>query len=69
MTDQGKPSTPPRHRLPVSMRAIRRLLPLAGCGLPAGVLSDPSVAAWVRAHGMTVYAGDVEELEMTCRCG
>lgn len=55
--------------MPVSMRAIRRQLPLAGCGLPATVLSDPSVAAWVRAHGVTVYAGDGDELDLTGRCG
>lgn len=69
MTDQDMPAAPQRHRLPVSMRAIRRLLPLAGCGLPAVVLSDPSVAAWVRAHGVTVYTSDDDELAMTCRCG
>jgi diaminopimelate decarboxylase len=69
MTDIDMPATPQRHRLPVSMRAIRRLLPLAGCGLPAAVLSDPSVAAWVRAHGVTVYAGDGDELGLAGRCG
>ncbi|KRD09493.1 hypothetical protein ASE48_05450 [Mycobacterium sp. Root265] len=69
MTDIDMPATPARHRLPVSMRAIRRLLPLAGCGLPATVLNDPSVAAWVRAHGVTVYAGDGDELDLTGQCG
>ncbi len=69
MTDIDLPATPQRHRLPVSMRAIRRLLPLAGCGLPATSLRDPSVAAWVRAHGVTVYAGDGDELAMTGLCG
>lgn len=69
MTDIGMPATPQRHRLPVSMRAIRRLLPLAGCGLPAAVLSDPAVAAWVRARGVTVYAGDGAELDLAGHCG
>jgi diaminopimelate decarboxylase len=50
------------------MRVIRRLLPLAGCGLPAGVLQDPSVAAWVRAHGVTVYTDDDAELELADAC-
>lgn len=69
MTDIDMPATPQRHRLPVSMRAIRRRLPLAGCGLPATSLRDPAVAAWVRAHGVTVYAGDGDELAMTGQCG
>lgn len=69
MTDIDMPATPQRHRLPVSMRAIRRLLPLAGCGLPAAVLTDPSVAAWVRTHGVTVFAGDGDELGLAGRCG
>lgn len=51
------------------MRAIRRRLPLAGCGLPATVLSEPAVAAWVRAHGVTVYATDAGELELVRQCG
>lgn len=50
------------------MRAVRRCLPLAGCGLPAAVLSDAAVAAWVRAHGVTVYAGDEDELDLVTRC-
>lgn len=69
MTDLDMPATPQRHRLPVSMRAIRRQLPLAGCGLPAVVLSDPSVAAWVRTHGVTVYAGNDAELDLVEKCG
>lgn len=69
MTDIDMPATPQRHRLPVSMRAIRRRLPLAGCGLPAAVLRDPAVAAWVRAHGVTVYADDGAELGLAGRCG
>lgn len=51
------------------MRTVRRCLPLAGCGLPAAVLSDPSVAAWVRTHGVTVYAGDEHELDLAARYG
>ena len=69
MTDIDMPATPQRHRLPVSMRAIRRLLPLAGCGMPAAVLCDPAVAAWVRAHGVTVYAGGGDELDLAGQCG
>lgn len=69
MTVLDMSAGPQRHRLPVSMRAIRRLLPLAGCGLPAASLSDPSVAAWVRAHGVTVYAGDGDELDLAGQCG
>lgn len=69
MTDLDMSEAPLRHRLPVSMRAIRRLLPLAGCGLPAVVLTDPSVAAWVRAHGVTVYAGGDDELDLAGQCG
>ncbi|MGK2853969.1 MAG: hypothetical protein ACSLE3_07705 [Microbacteriaceae bacterium] len=69
MTDLDMTAGPQRHRLPVSMRAIRRLLPLAGCGLPAVVLSNPSVAAWVRAHGVTVYACGDAELELAGACG
>lgn len=69
MTDLDMTAGSRRHRLPVSMRAIRRLLPLAGCGLPATVLNDRSVAAWVRAHGVTVYAGDGAELDLAGQCG
>ncbi len=50
------------------MRVIRRLLPLAGCGLPAAVLGDPAVADWVRAHGVTVYAGDSTEMDLAGWC-
>ena len=51
------------------MRVIRRLLPLAGCGLPAAVLDDPAVADWVRTHGVTVYASDSTEVDLASRCG
>jgi diaminopimelate decarboxylase len=33
------------------------------------MLSDPAVAAWVRAHGVTVYADDGHELDLAGRCG
>lgn len=53
-----------KHRLPVSIRSVRRILPMAGCGLPAGALRDPGVAAWVRTHGVTVNACGDDELEL-----
>lgn len=37
--------------------------------MPATSLRNPSVAAWVRAHGVTVYAGDGAELELAGQCG
>ena len=57
------------HRLRVSMRAVRRVLPRAGCGLPATLLTDPLVAAWVRAHGVTVHAHRPEELGLASATG
>ena len=37
--------------------------------MPASVLSDPSVAGWVRTHGVTVYADDGDELGLAGACG
>jgi diaminopimelate decarboxylase len=59
----------PTHQLPLALRSVRRMLPLAGCGLPAGALRDPGVAAWVRAHGSGVSACTGEELELIDECG
>ncbi|MGU3655026.1 hypothetical protein [Mycolicibacterium sp. A43C] len=50
------------HRLRVAVRTVRRVLPKSGCGLPAALLIDPLVSAWVRAHGVTVHVGDAGEL-------
>lgn len=52
------------HRLRASVRAVRRVLPRAGCGLPAALLTDPLVSAWVRAHGVTVHARGGDELAL-----
>lgn len=54
---------PSRHRLPASVHCVRRILAMAGCGLPAAVLHDPAVAACVRARGLTVTACSAQELE------
>ena len=70
----------PPHRLAVSIRSLRRALPMVGCGLPAGVLRDPGLAAWVRTHGTTVnacgddeltliHAGGVPPAQVVLRCG
>ncbi|MGN7782226.1 hypothetical protein ACTJJE_22310 [Mycolicibacterium sp. 22603] len=50
------------HRLRVAVRTVRRVLPKSGCGLPAPLLIDPLVSAWVRTHGVTVHVGDAAEL-------
>lgn len=69
MTDHDMPARPQRHRLPVSLRAVRRLLPLARCGFPASGLADASVAGWVRAHRITVYADGTGQLALAGRRG
>lgn len=49
------------HRLSASVHAVRRILPMAGCVVPAEVLTDAGVAGWVRTHGVAVsVCGDVE---------
>lgn len=58
-----------QHRLRASIRTVRRVLPRASCGLPAGLLVDPMVAAWVRGHGITVYAGDAYGLGLVRAAG
>lgn len=60
MTLLDVPSSP--HRLPASVHCVRRILAMAGCGLPATVLRDPAVAACVRARGLTVTACGAQEL-------
>ncbi|MBI5341435.1 MAG: hypothetical protein HZB45_27450 [Mycolicibacterium rufum] len=59
----------PAHRLPSSIRCIRRILPTAACGIPARALGDPAVAAWVRAHGITVIVCGDDEVEQVGRLG
>lgn len=52
------------HRLSTSVHAVRRILPMAGCAVPAAALRNPGVAAWVRAHGLAVTACGDEELDL-----
>ncbi|OKH72393.1 hypothetical protein EB72_21780 [Mycobacterium sp. SWH-M1] len=59
----------PAHRLPSSIRSVRRRLPMSTCCVPAGALRDPAVAGWVRSHGVTVAVAGVDELEQTGHCG
>ena len=57
------------RRLAASVHAVRRILPMAGCAIPAVALRDPMVAAWVRAHGLAVTACGGEELELVRAAG
>src|SRR4051812_47272110 len=57
------------HHLPVSIRSVRRILPMAGCALPAASLRDPGVAAWVRTHRLAVIACGDDELDLAEACG
>jgi hypothetical protein len=68
MTDLDTHACSP-HRLRASIRTVRRVLPRAACGLPAVLLVDPMVAAWVRGHGVTVYAGDAHGLGLVRAAG
>ncbi|MCF6388101.1 hypothetical protein L2K20_14070 [Mycobacterium sp. MBM] len=68
MTDLDTHACSP-HRLRASIRSVRRVLPRASCGLPAALLVDPMVAAWVRGHGVTVYAGDAHGLGLVGAAG
>jgi hypothetical protein len=61
MTVLDVPRVP--HRLQVAIRSVRRILPMAGCALPAASLRDPVVAAWVRAQGIAVIACDDDDLD------
>lgn len=47
-----------------SIQLMRHVISGAGYGVPAAALSDRSLAAWVRAHGITVTALDEEELDL-----
>ncbi len=51
------------------MRVVRRVLPKSACGLPAVLLADPLVSAWVRAHGVSVYVADAWELGLVRSAG
>lgn len=62
MTILDVPTAP--HRLSASVHAVRRILPMAGCAVPAAALRNPDVAAWVRAHGLAVTACGDEELDL-----
>ncbi|MDG4665929.1 hypothetical protein [Mycobacterium sp. 236(2023)] len=57
------------HRLSASVHSVRRILPMAGCALPAGMLRDPGVAAWVRNHGLAVTVCGEEELDLVQASG
>lgn len=52
------------HHLPAAIRSVRRILPMAGCALPATSLRDPGVAAWVRTQGLAVTACGDDELDL-----
>lgn len=52
------------HRLVSAIRSVRRILPMAGCAVPAAALRDPAVAAWVRAQGLAVTACGDDELDL-----
>jgi diaminopimelate decarboxylase len=51
-------------RLQDSIQQMRRVLSGAGYGVPAAALHDRALAAWVRAHGVTVIAHDDDELDL-----
>jgi hypothetical protein len=57
MTDHA----PQLHR---SVELMKAIIPGVGCGVPAGALDDHALAAWVRAHGLTVTAHDDGELDL-----
>jgi hypothetical protein len=52
-------------RLDTSIHLVRGVISSAGCGVPAAVLNDATLAAWVRAHGVTVIAHDGGELDLS----
>lgn len=61
--------TSSRHRLPASIRSVRRIVKTVGCGLPATTLTDPAVAACVCAHGLTVTVCGEQELMLAQTTG
>lgn len=42
---------------------------MSTCSVPAPALCDAGVAAWVRAHGVTVFVAGADELQRTCYAG
>ena len=54
-------STP---RIHTSIQLMRHVISGAGYGVPAAALNDRSLAAWVRAQGITVTAHDDDELDL-----
>lgn len=42
---------------------MKAIIPGVGCGVPASALDDHALAAWARAHGMTVTAHDDDGLD------
>jgi hypothetical protein len=52
-------------RLDSSIHLVRGVISSAGCGVPATVLNDATLAAWVSAHGVTVIAHDGSELDLS----
>jgi hypothetical protein len=51
--------------LDASIHIVQGVISSAGCGVPAAVLNDAGLAAWVRAHGVTVIAHDDSDLNMS----
>ena len=45
-----------------SLELMKRIIPGIGCNVPAGALTEPGLATWVRRHGVTVTAHDDDEL-------
>jgi diaminopimelate decarboxylase len=57
------------HHLPASIRSVRRILPMAGCALPAAPLQNPVVAEWVRRHKVAVMVCGDDELDLVRAVG
>ena len=51
-------------RIDGSIQLLRHVISGAGYGVPAAALNDRSLAAWVRARGVTVTAHDDDELDL-----
>jgi hypothetical protein len=51
-------------RLHHSIQLAQRVISGAGYGVPATALNDEMLAAWVRAHGVTVTAVDDDDLDL-----
>ena len=61
LDDPGTADVVPLH---TSIQLVRQVISGAGCGVPATALTDRTVAAWVRAHGVTVIAHGDDELDL-----